>query len=210
MRNRIQRKGKRVLILVGLLSALLGGAGWNSIDSATTPDETWLQQQAQVRRELAFAAVLDVVRQHRPTAAEGWHQTLATAIVEEAYAEEVDPLLVTAIVAKESSFKSRVVSHAGAVGLMQLRPWVAEDMALRTEVEWNGRETLHAPHLNVRLGVRYYKELIERFGDQQIALTAYCFGPSRVSMQLRAGTFDGSRYARDILTHYRQLHDPRA
>ena len=77
-------------------------------------------------------------------------------------------------------------------------------------VEWNGRETLHSPHLNVRLGVRYYKELVDRFGDEHVALTAYCFGPSRVSMQLRAGTFDGSRYARDILAHYRQLHDPSA
>jgi soluble lytic murein transglycosylase len=209
MRNEIRRRGKRVLILVGLLSALFGGAGWNTIDSATPSEESWLRQQSQVRRALDFETVLDVVRLHRPTAAEGWHRALATAIVDEAHAETVDPLLVAAIIAKESSFKTRVVSHAGAVGLMQLRPWVAEDMALRTDVEWNGRETLHSPHLNVRLGVRYYKELIERFGDQQVALTAYCFGPSRVSMQLRAGTFGGSRYARDILEHYRQLNDPR-
>ena len=73
----------------------------------------------------------------------------------------------------------------------------------------NNQKTLHSPHLNVRLGVRYYKELLEHFGDEQIALTAYCFGPSRVSMWLRAGTFAGSRYARDILEHYRQLNDPR-
>ena len=37
--------------------------------------------------------------------------------IDEARAEEIDPLLVTAIIAKESSFKTRVVSHAGAVGL---------------------------------------------------------------------------------------------
>ncbi len=210
MRNKIKRKGKRLLILTGLFCALVGGAGWNTIDSATPTDEAWLQSQAQVRRELDYEVVLDVVRRHRPTAAEGWHRTLATAIVEESVAESVDPLLVTAIVAKESSFKTRVVSHAGAVGLMQLRPWVAKDMALRSDVEWNGRDTLHSPHLNVRLGVRYYKELVERFGDEQIALTAYCFGPSRVSMWLRAGSFNGSRYARDILSHYEQLHDPGA
>ena len=55
--------------------------------------------------------------------------------------------------------------------------------------------------------MRYYKELVERFGDPQVALTAYCFGPSRVSMQLRAGTFEGSRYARGILDFYEQLND---
>jgi len=210
MRNKIKHEGKRIVVLVGLLCALLGGAGLNSIDSATAPTETWQQAQATVQFELDYETVLDVVRQHRPTAADGWRQTLATAIVEEARAEAVDPLLVAAIIAKESSFKSRVVSHAGAVGLMQLRPWVAEDMALRTGVEWSGMQTLHAPHLNVRLGVRYYKELVERFGDEQIALTAYCFGPSRVSLQLRAGTFDGSRYAREILDFYERLNDPGA
>ena len=210
MRNNMKHKGKRVVVLVGLLCALLGGTGLNSVDSATTPAEDWLQAQATVRAELDYERVLDVVRQHRPTAADGWRHTLATAIVEEAGAAAIDPLLVAAIIAKESSFKSRVVSHAGAVGLMQLRPWVAEDMALRTDVEWNGRQTLHTPHLNVRLGVRYYKELVDRFGDEQVALTAYCFGPSRVSMQLRRGTFHGSRYAREILEFYERLNDPAA
>jgi len=208
MRDKIKHKGKRAVVFVGLLFALLGGAGSNSIDSATAPPETWLQAQAQTRAELDYETILDVVRRHRPTAADGWRHTLATAIVEEAHAESVDPLLVAAIIAKESSFKTRVVSHAGAVGLMQLRPWVAEDLALRTDVEWNGRQTLYAPHLNVRLGVRYYKELVERFGDEQIALTAYCFGPSRVAKQLRAGTFKSSRYARRILEFYERLNAP--
>jgi len=208
MRNKLKHKGKRVVVLVGLLCALLGGAGLNSIDSATTPTKAWLQAQATVRDELDYERVLEVVRQHRPTAADGWRHTLAAAIVEEAHAEAIDPLLVAAIIAKESSFKSRVVSHVGAVGLMQLRPWVAEDLALRTDVEWNGRQTLHTPHLNIRLGLRYYKELVDRFGDEHIALTAYCFGPSRVSMQLRRGTFHGSRYAREILEFYERLNDP--
>jgi hypothetical protein len=207
MRNTIKRKGKRVIVFVGCLCALLGGVGLNPIDSATTPAPTWQQAQAAIHAEFDYETILDVVRRHRPTAADGWRQTLASAIFEEARAESIDPLLVTAIIARESSFKSRVVSHAGAVGLMQLRPWVAKDVALRTDVAWNGRQTLHAPELNVRLGVRYYKELVERFGDPQVALTAYCFGPTRVSKQLRAGTFDGSRYAREILDFYEQLND---
>jgi hypothetical protein len=56
--------------------------------------------------------------------------------------------------------------------------------------------------------VRYYKELVERFGDEKIALTAYCFGPSRVAAQLRAGETGGSRYAREILGLYERLNDP--
>lgn len=205
MQRQLKTRGKRFVILAGLICAMLAGASLNSTDSAATPVEDWMRAQAEARDRLQYDRVLDIVRQHRPTAADGWRHTLATAIIDEARAQRVDPYLVAAIVAKESSFKSRVVSHAGAVGLMQLRPWVAEDVALRSDLEWNGLDTLHTPHLNVRLGVLYYRELIERFGDEQAALTAYCFGPSRVSMQMRRGTYRGSRYANDILSLYERL-----
>ncbi|NIM63949.1 MAG: transglycosylase SLT domain-containing protein, partial [Acidobacteria bacterium] len=124
MRTKIKKEGKRVVVFIGLLCALLGGTGLNSIDSATSPTEDWMRAQAIARAELDYERVLEIVSRHRPTAADGWRRTLATAIVEEARAERIDPLLVAAIVAKESSFMARVVSHAGAVGLMQLRPWV--------------------------------------------------------------------------------------
>jgi len=205
MHRALKGKGKRILILAGLLCALLGGSGMNPVDSATAVQTDWLQAQAEARSLLEYDQVLTVVRDHRKVARDAWRRTLAEAIVGESRAAGVDPLLITSIVARESSFRTRVVSRAGAVGLMQLRPWVAEDLALRTDVEWNGVQTLHTPHLNVRLGVRYYKELLERFGDERTALTAYCYGPSRVARQLRKGTFAGSSYAEDIIALYEQL-----
>lgn len=154
--------------------------------------------------------ILDLVRDHRRSASEAWHTTLTEAIHTEALEAAVDPLLVASIVAKESSFKSRVVSRKGAVGLMQLRPWVAEDVATRSDVEWNGLATLHDPSLNVRLGITYYKELIERFdGDVHLALAAYNNGPTRLSRRLRNGSFSGSRYADSILALYRDLSEQR-
>jgi len=207
MRTQLTRTGKRLVVLAGLLCATLGGTGLNSTDSATAPAEDWIEAQISARDELKDALVMDIVREYRPTAAAGWHRTLANAIIEESRAEELDPLLAVAIIAKESSFRSQVVSHAGAIGLMQLRPWVAEDLALRTDVEWDGEQTLRIPNLNVRLGLRYYTELLDRFGDEHVALTAYCFGPSRVSRQIRTGTYQGSRYARDILDHYERLNE---
>jgi soluble lytic murein transglycosylase len=210
LRSQGRGKGKRILIVAGLFSALVGGSGMHPVDSATAVQTDWIQSQAEARSMLEYEQVLDVVRDHRQAARDTWRRTLAKAIVKEAQAEHVDPLLIASIVARESSFRTRVVSHAGAVGLMQLRPWVAEDLALRTDVEWAGVQTLHTPHLNVRLGVRYYKELLERFGDERIALTAYCYGPSRVARQLRRGTYSGSRYAEDILGLYRRLTEENA
>ena len=114
--------------------------------------------------------------------------------------------MVASIVAKESSFKSQIVSPAGAIGLMQLRAFVAEDVARREGIPWKGRETLHTPDLNVRLGILYFKDLLHSFdGDQAKALTAYNLGPTRVHQELREGNFIASRYARRVMDLYEQL-----
>jgi soluble lytic murein transglycosylase len=148
-------------------------------------------------------SVVSMVRRHRPTVNEDWCHTLADAIYDESIAASVDPLLVASIVAVESSFQSEVVSTMGAVGLMQLRPFVAEAVADRISVEWKGTATLHEPHMNVRLGVEYYRALLIRFdGDRRVALTAFNHGPTRVSRWIRAGTFGGSEYATRVLTTY--------
>jgi len=153
-----------------------------------------------LREEYYRERILEMVRAHRRTASEAWRQRLAEAIYQESRAANVDPIMVASIVAKESSFRSRIVSRSGAVGLMQLRPFVAKDLAARSELEWHGRQTLNSPDLNLRLGIQYYKELVHRFdGDQRMALTAYNYGPTRVSKQLRDGTYVGSRYADMIL-----------
>jgi len=158
------------------------------------------RQGALARREHCQESILQMVQAHRSSARADWQLRLAEAIYDESLAAGVDPFTVASIVATESSFKSRIVSSAGAVGLMQLRPFVARDLAKRHSVEWRGRETLLSPESNLRLGILYYKELIARFGgDEQVALAAYNMGPTRISRQLRRGTFAGSAYATTIL-----------
>jgi soluble lytic murein transglycosylase-like protein len=155
--------------------------------------------------------ILRVVRQHRRSSSDEWCSRLADAVYEEARRADVDPLLVASIVARESSFRSRAVSQAGAVGLMQIRPFVAEDVATSEALDWNGVETLHDPAINVRLGVSYYKQLLARFGgDERMALTAYNVGPTRVSLAVQTGTFRANRYARDVLDLFEQLATTRA
>jgi soluble lytic murein transglycosylase-like protein len=155
--------------------------------------------------------ILRVVRLHRRSSSDAWCARLADAVYEEARRADVDPLLVASIVARESSFRSRAVSQAGAVGLMQIRPFVAEDVATSEALDWNGVETLHDPAINVRLGVSYYKQLLTRFGgDERMALTAYNVGPTRVSLAVQTGTFRANRYARDVLDLFERLATTRA
>jgi soluble lytic murein transglycosylase-like protein len=155
---------------------------------------------------IEHAVILKLVRQYLPTADASWRQAIADAVYIESLAAGVDPLMIAAIIARESSFRSRAVSRAGAVGLMQVQPTVALDVVGRMGLEWRGLDTLHHPYLNVRLGVLYYQELVERFGgDLVTALAAYNRGPSCVSRELREGTFDDRRYADSVLSLYQRL-----
>jgi soluble lytic murein transglycosylase len=175
-------------------------------DPAGTDGLVSPQERREARERVERSTILALVSAHQRSVDEDWRRQLADVIYEESIAAGVDPLMVAAIVAKESSFRSRVVSRKGAVGLMQLRPFVAREIAERRQLKWNGRETLRRPELNVRLGASYYKQLFERFeGDPRLALAAYHRGPTRVRRQLSRGTFGDSRYARNVLGLYQRL-----
>ena len=174
--------------------------------------EAVLALSAAARREAADRLmILQMVSDYRARSSSPQRQELADAIYRESVAADVDPFLVASIVARESSFRSRAVSRVGAVGLMQLRPFVAKNVAQRSSIEWNGVETLHSPDRNLRLGILYYKELLDRFeGDREMALTAYNYGPTRVSAQVARGTYRGSSYANKIINLYDSLKLERA
>jgi len=192
----------------------LGGWSFGSLlPEAAAPAQPAVQPfppallQARADRE----AIEELIGVYRERADEAWKQRLASAIYRESMAASIDPLMVASIIARESSFRSGAVSHAGAVGLMQLRPFVARQVARRSAVEWNGVETLYTPDHNLRLGVLYYRELLDRFGgDHAVALTAYNYGPTRVRRQLSKGTYGGSSYAVGVLELYESVSRNRA
>lgn len=96
-----------------------------------------------------------------------------------AFAEEhaLDPAFVAAVVRCESHFKARVVSPRGAVGLMQIMPDTGAWIALQLEIPDFEADRLTEPALNLRLGTWYLRHLLDRFGNEDDALTAYNAGP---------------------------------
>ena len=92
----------------------------------------------------------------------------------------VDPLTVLAVIQVESQFDPNATSSAGAVGLMQLQPETARELAAEIGLQWTGDDLLVDPDVNVMLGTYYLRQLLDRFGDQDAALAAYCSGPSLV------------------------------
>ncbi len=132
-------------------------------------------------------------------------ESLARAVVREARARDLEPLLVLAVVEVESSFDNFAVSPAGAFGLMQIRPATGEALAQRLDIPWQGATTLFDPVANVRMGVAYLEELLQRFDDDlPTALAAYNFGPSRIDRCLRRGCPVPVRYSRRVLESFNE------
>lgn len=103
--------------------------------------------------------------------------------------------LLRAVARVESAFNPRVVSPAGAMGLMQLMPATAQSMGVRDPFD---------PRQNILGGARFLRILANRFGgDLVLTIAAYNAGDGAV---LR---YDGvppyretRRYVRRVLEHY--------
>lgn len=91
-----------------------------------------------------------------------------------------DPFLMTALIAQESTFTPDVRSSANAVGLMQLIPPTARRYASKLGLRYSAA-MLTQPETNVRLGMRYFKDLMDRFGGAHFALASYNAGEGRIS-----------------------------
>ncbi len=130
---------------------------------------------------------------------------LAEAIYEECLLYSYDPKFILALIAIESSFKNRSVSERGAVGLMQLMPYVAESIAQELGIEWQGESTLLNPFLNLRMGIYYLSQLIIDFDDLRIALVAYNYGPTYVKGLIERRQRIPAHYYRKVFTTYQSL-----
>jgi len=125
---------------------------------------------------------------------------LAGVITIEAQRAKLPPTLVLAVIEVESGGRNFAVSHVGARGLMQLLPTTGAFVAAAADLPWPGPETLFDPVANVRLGVRYLERLVERYPDLRTALTAYNWGPNRISRRLRQGEALPRQYADRVLS----------
>jgi Transglycosylase SLT domain len=96
---------------------------------------------------------------------------LAPVVSDVARAARIDDALLMAVIDVESGGNPFAVSPKGATGLMQLMP----ETGAR-----NGALNLFDPRQNIAAGARYLAQLIQQFGDLQLALAAYNAGEGAV------------------------------
>lgn len=120
---------------------------------------------------------------------ESWWDIIKT----EAARNNLDPYLVASLIRQESEFNPSAVSRANAYGLMQLLPSVARSLAREEGISHLETFQLLDPATNIRLGTRYLRKTLDRFGGvTEYALAAYNAGDDRVVDWRGAGPYQGT------------------
>ena len=131
-----------------------------------------------------------------------------------ARANGLDPALVKAVIAVESSFDPVALSTRGAIGLMQIIPETGVRYGLVPDGRRSVVEKLRDPAINVRIGTRYLRDLLARFGsDVSLALAAYNAGEGSVAARANsvppfAETREYVRLVRQVYALYRPAAVP--
>ena len=147
----------------------------------------WLRQQGHVLQSIRLAALL-AARGSVQEPALLYPRAFAGELETQARQAGISTALIYALVREESHFDPRIVSSAGAVGLTQLMPATAQDLAgwLRVQEDPEGRDIrmedrLTDPDFNLRLGVYHLNRLLTRVEESPaLALMAYNAGLSRL------------------------------
>jgi soluble lytic murein transglycosylase len=119
---------------------------------------------------------------------EPWWATIKA----ESAKNNLDPYLVASLIRQESEFNPSVISYANAYGLMQLLPSTGKAMAREEGISHFQTFQLLDPEMNIRLGTRYLRQMLDKVGGvQEYALAAYNAGDERVVDWQAAGPYSG-------------------
>jgi len=105
-----------------------------------------------------------------------------------------DPDLVLAMIDVESDFEPEIVSHMGAVGLMQVMPQWKQVLGIR--------EDLDDIETSIKYGLQILGFYREMYKELDVALTAYNRGPGAVDAALMRGQDPKNKYAPRVLERY--------
>ena len=98
----------------------------------------------------------------------------------EAARNEFDPMLAAGLIRQESTFQADIVSHANAVGLMQVLPKTGKLLAKQLKVRY-AKAKLFDPEYNLELGMLYIAGLLKLTGEPEYALAAFNAGEDRIA-----------------------------
>ncbi len=227
----VKRRITSKIFLYGLLVAICLTATGVSIKYYTLSQlqNTKIGELERVLHELRGAMNVDTVRQYsiqkviaiidrfNPRMESSLKYEIANTIYEMSVKyPNLDIDLICATITHESgrTWNPEVISHAGAMGLMQVMPATGMYVAAYEGVNWTSPEdVLFNPIQNIRIGCRYLSSLITDY-DLDGGLAAYNGGERRAAMWIKANREDGilwdetQKYipsVKKLYTEYRQM-----
>lgn len=106
---------------------------------------------------------------------------IVKSIIKESKDRSIDPIFVASIIQTESTFNPEARGLAGEVGLMQVMPSTAKEIAERLKIRWRGPKTLLDPVNNIRIGTAYISQLRGFFDKKPNRyISAYNIGPGKI------------------------------
>ncbi|HTV81750.1 MAG TPA: transglycosylase SLT domain-containing protein [Acidobacteriaceae bacterium] len=176
------------------IQAADGSAEWGAFAEAeiyASDGEAWRAMHL-LKRELPFyeSAPMDAI----PAAY--WKilfpEPYWSYIQSDAAKNGLNPYMVAALIRQETEFNPGAISGANAYGLMQLLPSVGRAMARQVGMRRFRTADLLDPVINLELGTRYLREMLDEFGGQpEYAFAAYNAGDYRVTAWRADGTWHG-------------------
>jgi soluble lytic murein transglycosylase-like protein len=186
----------------GASSDRMAGASADGATSVAPLDAAPIPALRQLSLEERIAALL-VVRAPDMLAVD--RARVAGAIATAHRNHRVDPLLVLAVIQQESRFVTTAHGPGNSIGLMQVRPFVAADVARRHNIPWRGAKSLLDPAVNVQIGACYLGEMLEMYHDPALAIAAYNMGPYRVQRLVAKGRSPRPPYLISVLKHFQAI-----
>ena len=98
----------------------------------------------------------------------------------EAARNNFDPMIAAGLIRQESTFQADAVSHANAIGLMQVLPKTGKLLAKQLKVRYV-KTRLFDPEYNLELGMLYVASLQRATGAPEYALAAFNAGEDRIA-----------------------------
>jgi peptidoglycan lytic transglycosylase len=167
------------------------GGSWGPAETAQLYDETGHYDQAiEVMKHSApnyFA--LDIPDLPRKYWEALFPKPYWSELKRSSAANGLDPYLVASLIRQESEFNPNAVSRANAVGLMQLLPKTGKAVAKQVKLKRYDASQLYTPAVNLELGTRYFRGMVDKFGGFEYALAAYNAGSDRVDEWLAQGKY---------------------
>ncbi len=112
-----------------------------------------------------------------------------TTLRREAERNDFDPMFAAGLIRQESTFQADVVSHANAIGLMQILPKTGRILAKQRKIKYT-KTCLFDPNVNIELGMLYIANLTRTMGGQEYAAAAYNAGEDRIALWKSERTYD--------------------